>query len=292
MARRLASFIIAGFLSASSPSQAQQLPGPYGPEEGPLRHQLWLVPSAVPNVEMQTSIVRPAGKGPFPLVVINHGTTSNEEERLSLPPVEFDLLSAWFVRHGYVVAMPQRPGHGATGGPYLETIESCDRAEYERAGLGAAASIETALHYLTSQPFVRKTGVVLVGQSAGGWGSLATASRNPPGLAAVINFAGGLGGHAYGKPNRNCAPDRLVNAAAAYGQTSRVPTLWIYAANDTYFNAGLSARMADAFRAAGGLADYHLLPALGEEGHYLVFYPEAVRNWVPLVAKFLHIPVR
>jgi pimeloyl-ACP methyl ester carboxylesterase len=46
-----------------------------------------------------------------------------------------------------------------------------------------------------------------------------------------------------------------------------VPTLWIYAENDTYFPPALSRRLADAFAAAGGKADYVLLPPVGGEGH-------------------------
>src|SRR5262249_41674378 len=144
-----------------------------------------------------------------------------------------------------------------------------------------------AVQYLTGQPFIRKTGVVLIGHSAGAWGAIAAASQMPHGLHAVINFSGGLGGHSYGESNRNCAPSRLVQASAVFGQSTRVPTLWLYAANDTYFDAALSEQMADAFRGAGGKAEYHLLPPLGNDGHFLMFLPEATPVWAPIVARFL-----
>ena len=105
-------------------------------------------------------------------------------------------------------------------------------------------------------------------------------------MGAVINFAGGLGGHSFGVPNRNCdtaASSRLPKAS------TRVPTLWIYAANDSFFSGELSRRMADAFRAAGGIAEYHLLPPIGEDGHFLIFSPDAVPIWGPPVARFLRI---
>jgi dienelactone hydrolase len=290
MDRRFASLALILLILASVPSRAQQLPGPQGQEEGPLRRQLWLVPSAVPNVMMQTTIFRPQGRGPFSLAIINHGSTANADDRADFPRLEFESVATWFVRHGYLVALPQRPGHGQTGGPYLEEIGSCDNADYLGAGLGAAASMETAINYFIGQPFVRKSGVVLVGQSAGAWGALAAASRNPSGVAAVINFAGGLGGRSYGKPNRNCAPGRLIESAHEFGRTARVPTLWIYAENDTFFGAALSRRMADGFREAGGLAEYHLLPPFGEDGHFLIFSPAAIRIWAPIVVRFLRLP--
>ncbi len=287
---RFASFAFILLVAACAGST--QLPGPQGPQQGPFRQQLWLVPSTVPGLAMHTTILQPQGQGPFPLVVINHGSVANADDRASLPMPEFEPVATWFVQHGYVVALPQRPGHGETGGPYLEDIGSCDNADYERASLGAAASIESAVDYLTGQPFVRKTGVVLVGHSAGAWGALAAASQSPRALRAVVNFAGGLGGHSYGEPYRNCAPEHLVEAAGTFGRTTRVPTLWLYAANDTYFDAALSSRMADAFRRAGGIAEYHLLPSFGEDGHFLIFSPNAVPLWAPIVARFLRIPVQ
>lgn len=284
---RIASVAFVVLLWATAPSAGQQSAGPQGPEEGPFRRQLWRVPSTIPNLAMLTTMLRPRGRGPFPLVVINHGSMANADDRAKLPREEFEPVATWFVQHGFAVALPQRPGHGETGGPYLEELGSCDNADYRRAGLGAAASILATMDYLTGQPFVLKSGVVLAGHSAGGWGALAAASQNPRALRAVINFAGGLGGHSYNKPNLNCAPDRLIEAAKAFGSTTRVPTLWLYAANDTYFNAALSAHMADAFRRGGGIAEYDLLPAFDDEGHVLMSAPAAVPVWAPIVARFL-----
>jgi pimeloyl-ACP methyl ester carboxylesterase len=87
--------------------------------------------------------------------------------------------------------------------------------------------------------------------------------------------------------NRNCAPDDLVAVAGELGRAVSIPTLWIYAQNDSYFGPELSRRMADTFRAAGGRADFHLLPAVGEDGHFIIHYPEAVRFWAPILDKFL-----
>jgi pimeloyl-ACP methyl ester carboxylesterase len=62
----------------------------------------------------------------------------------------------------------------------------------------------------------------VVGQSAGGWASIALSSVNPPRVRAIITFAVG---RVDGKPNNNCAPDRLVEATADFGRNSRVPML-------------------------------------------------------------------
>jgi pimeloyl-ACP methyl ester carboxylesterase len=83
-----------------------------------------------------------------------------------------------------------------------------------------------------------------------------------------------------------------VQAAAEFGGMTRVPTLWLYAANDTFFDAALSERMAAAFRGAGGLVEYHLLPSFDDDGHFLMFSPNAVRLWAPLLERFLRLPPR
>jgi dienelactone hydrolase len=237
---------------------------------------------------MHTEIMPPHTTAPFPLAVINHGSISEAEQRKGVPLTKYEYIASWFVDHGYLVALPQRLGHGETGGPYLEDIGSCDEPDYVKAGLGAAASITATVQYLASQPFVRKTGVVLSGHSAGAWGALAAASQIGA-VRAVINFAGGLGGRSYGQANLNCAPDRLVQAAAEFGRMTHIPTLWLYAANDTFFDAKLSERMATAYRSAGGMAEYHLLPSFDDDGHFLMFSPNAVALWAPLVEKFLHL---
>ena len=275
------------FASVIFVPRAEPLIGPQTAEQGALRRQSWLVPSAQPGVAMRTTLFRPAGPGPFPLVVVNHGTTQNAERRRLLAAPDFDAMAQWFVRRGFAVAVPQRPGHGATGGEYREDQGGCDDADFARAGRGAAESIAAAVAYLRTQSFVRRTGVIVVGQSAGGWAALALASRAPAGVRAVIDFAGGLGGRSWDRPDNNCAPDRLIAAAAEFGRTSRLPTLWIYTENDSYFAPHLSGAMAAAFRAAGGTAGYELLPAFGDDGHFMAERPGAETAWGPAVERFL-----
>ena len=127
----------------------------------------------------------------------------------------------------------------------------------------------------------------MVGQSAGGWAAIALSSRNVRGVRAIITFAAGRGGRVDGKPNNNCAPEKLVAATRDFGQTARVPMLWIYIENDTFFGPALSKRMHQAYTEAGGMAEYHLLPPFGNDGHFLIDSPDAIPLWAPLVSQFL-----
>jgi dienelactone hydrolase len=246
--------------------------------------ELWLIPSPVPGLLMRATLYRPSGGGPFPLAIINHGSEQSANARALAPLPSFPTATAWFLAHGYAVLIPERPGHGKTGGRYLEDQGSCNAADYVAAGNGAADSIAAAIAYMHVSPAILPTGVVLIGNSAGAWGALALAARQPPNIRAVIDFAGGRGGHNGGRPLSNCSPDRLVAAAATFGKTSKIPTLWLYAANDTYFPPDLSGRMAEAYRNAGGNVDYRLLPAISGEGHALIANQAA---WAPSVEAFL-----
>jgi len=263
------------------------MPGPVDVEGTQSRRQLWLIPSTDPSVLMRTTVFRPPGDGPFPLVVMNHGTTQNPVQRQYFPILEFEAAALWFAKQGFVVAAPQRPGHGETGGVFLEDQANCVAADFLNAGQAGAANIQSAIDYMTTQPFVLRDGVVVVGQSAGGWDTLALASQNPPMVRAAIEFEGGRGGHFGGKPNNNCKPDNLVEAARELGSTARIPVLMIYTQNDTFFGPALSKRLYEAWTAAGGIAEYHLLPPFKEDGHFLVDYPDAVPVWSPIVKKFL-----
>jgi dienelactone hydrolase len=187
--------------------------------------------------------------------------------RAQMPQPEYRALAAWLVARGIAVLVPERPGHGATGGKYLEDQGGCDEADYSRSGHATATEISAALNYLRGQSFIRPDGAVIVGHSAGGWGALAGADT--PGVAAIIAFAPGRGGHANDFPNLVCAPHTLLSAAAEFGKAAHVPVTWLVAANDSYFSPDLSRKLADAFRAGGGKVDFRVVAAAGGEGHWL-----------------------
>lgn len=229
----------------------------------------WLLPSPEKGYLMRARVFRPPGEGPFPLAVINHGSEQDPARRKRAQQAEFARLTDWFVRRGYLVVLPERPGHGG-GGRYLEDQGGCESADYVGSANGAADSIAAAVDFMKKQDFVQPSGTVVAGHSAGAFASLAYAARAPAGLRAVVNFSGGRGGRHLNRPLNNCAPDRLIAAAAQFGRTARVPTLWIYAENDSYFPPQLSAALAEAFRNAGGRADYVLLPPVGPEGHFVI----------------------
>jgi dienelactone hydrolase len=248
---------------------AQTRFGAQGPEIEPDRMQQWLVPSPDPETAAHAILFRPPGDGPFRLALIAHASTQNPLRRAQTPQSEYRALAAWLVTRGFAVLVPERPGHGPTGGRYLEDQGDCDKADYSRSGRATAAAIAAALNYLRGQSFVRPDGAVILGHSAGGWGALALAGEKVKGVSAIIAFAAGRGGHANDLPDQVCAPHTLVATAREFGKGARVPVTWLVAANDSYFSPELSRQLADAFRSGGGSVDFHVLAASGSEGHWL-----------------------
>jgi dienelactone hydrolase len=258
-----------------------------------IQEEVWAIPVTLPTIAY---VVRPVGDGPFPLVVMNHGVSLNQRERSFFPLVEFRDAAMWFARRGYMVVVPSGSGYGAAAldeperglySLFYSKIGGCDNPNFRDAGLAVAGIDKWIIDYMADQKLIMRDDVIVVGQSAGGWAAIALSSQNVPGVRAIITFAAGRGGRVGGKPNNNCAPDKLVAATGEFGASARVPMLWIYTENDTFFGPALSKRMHQAYTEAGGSAEYHLLPPFGSDGHFLVGSPEAIPLWAPLVGAFL-----
>jgi len=284
---------ILAVLGARAAGAAEPDFGAQGAEGEPNRRQQWLVPS--PDLTTAHAVLfRPPGDGPFPLAVIAHASTQNALRRAQMPQPEYRALAAWLVARGFAVLVPERPGHGATGGKYLEDQGGCDEADYAKSGRTTADVIAAATGLVRKQPFIRPDGMVVIGHSAGAWGALALASEDPRDVAAIVAFAPGRGGHANDLPSRVCAPQTLVAAANEFGKAARVKVTWLVAANDSYFSPTFSTQLADAFRAGGGRADFHVLAASGSEGHWLPETETGVKLAAPELErafKLVRVPV-
>lgn len=233
-----------------------------------------------PAWRLRAVLYAPEGRGPFPLVVISHGASS-ADRRQTNPFVE---QSHWFVKRGFVVVVPSRRGYGGSDGPYAESFGRCEDADYRIAGLQTARDIWLVIDFMSKQPFVDGRRVVLVGHSAGGFGSLALASLDPPGLVGVINFAGGRGSI---RPDIVCSPSHLRGAFSELGRSSTIPSLWLYSRNDRFFSPGLARAWYDEYVRAGGRAQFIELAEGGVDGHQVFAEPTSMPLWTDAVAQFL-----
>ncbi|MFJ1267638.1 serine aminopeptidase domain-containing protein [Legionella lytica] len=235
-------------------------------------------------VKLETLLVYPNDGAKHPIALISHGSPRSASDRPRMSALYYLPIAYEFARRGYAVAVVLRRGYGTSGGGWAERFGTCSHPNYIQAAQAASDDLHGAVNYLgTIKQFDTKK-IIAVGFSAGGFATLAFTAFNPPaGLKAAINFAGGRGSLS----NDNvCSTDALISAFATLGKTSRVPTLWVYAQNDHFFNPELAEKLLTAFTKSGGNATLIHANAFGKEGHFL-FSQAGVPHWTPLVDNFL-----
>lgn len=298
-ATALGAAVLAAALLASGATQAQAQAQPAPDAERlhlDVREQIVRVPVEVKDAfgnvakgELLVTTFRPSGPGPFPLVVISHGRST--DKRAEYKRQRYETASRFFVRKGFAVAVPLRLGYGelaAAGDP--EDSISCRAPRFAPALAAAAQQILAVATFMQQQPDIDPRRVVLVGQSVGGISTVAATAAGLPGQVASINFAGGHGGDPDKHPGEPCGEGQLRQLFKAYGelvarQSPAMKSLWVYTENDHYFAARHSQVWARTFAEAGADLDFRLLPAFGDEGHHL--FSGGNDQWQPLVDAFL-----
>lgn len=228
------------------------------------------------QIELETTIFKPDGEGPFPIVVINHG-----KDGTTLPQLQprYRPLHAvrYFLHRGYAVFVPMRQGFAHSGGSYVSG--GCN---LESNGRSQADDVETTLQYATVQPWTDKHQIVIVGQSHGGWTTLAFGTRNDPNVKGLINFAGGL-------KVEKCAgwQGALVRAASDYGAETKIPSLWLYGDNDRYWPTEIWRDMYQRYTAGGAPAQLAAYGVFQNDSHRMFYSANGKPIWQPLVTKFL-----
>lgn len=267
-------------------------PGPEGSPSGVWREQIHWVPmrdALGMSHLLYTRVCRPRQDTPARVVLINHGTPPDANARPGMQPSKCDSEAIrWFLTRGYLVVIGMRRGYGETGGAWAEGAGSACSAEgYAQGGRESARDVDALLAYATTLPYARPDGVVVVGQSAGGWATDAYNSMPHPKALAMVSMAGGRGSHQYNIPNRICRPDELIRAAGIFGATATTPMLWVYAANDSFFAPDVALAMYTAFARAGGKADLIQPGPFDGDGHRLFFGNGGSAIWGPMMERYL-----
>jgi dienelactone hydrolase len=233
---------------------------------------------------LEALVVRPAEPGPHPLALVNHGAPRRGSDRDRMSPREMLPQAREFARRGWTTVIVMRRGYGDSGGSFSEDARACDRnPNFYESGIESANDLRAAIAYLAKLPEVDPTRIISVGRSAGGFATVALTANPPPGLVAAISFAGGRGSPA---PDTVCHPADLMAAFAAFGKTSRVPMLWVYAQNDHFFSPQIAEGLYRAFTGAGGKAQLVKAGPFGDDGHHL-FSQAGIPIWAPIVDAFL-----
>ncbi|MGY8526309.1 dienelactone hydrolase family protein [Paracidovorax citrulli] len=252
-----------------------------------LIEETWSVPVEVTDSQgapviqrIVATALREAGRERYPLLLLNHGRAPDPDARRRLGRVRMTPQARYFASLGFLVVVPTRIGYGISGGPDIENTGPCHRKRYRPGFEAGAEQVHQVIEAARARPEVDGERIAVIGQSFGGAVSIALAARNPQGVRLVINFAGGGGGDPELHPGEPCDPDQQSRLFADYGRTARVPTHWIYTTNDRFMGP-YPAEWFDAYRSAGGVGHYHLMPAFGADGHQ--YYARGLASWAPLV---------
>lgn len=222
------------------------------------------------GVQLETTIFKPDGPGPFPIVMMNHGKSLGPP---SQQPRSRDIVIAReFLHRGYAVVLPMRRGFSKSTGQFIGG--TCNTTEN---GIAQANDLQSALNYVLAQPWADKDKVVVMGQSHGGLSTMAFGARNPAHVKALVNFAGGL---RYNLPSCDWKP-ALVEAFTVYGKTARLPSVWFYGANDSYFAPELVRQMYAAYTKSGADAKLIAFGPFKNDAHGMSGSREGVPIWWP-----------
>lgn len=233
-----------------------------------------MVPLAIDGeqVRLATITYKPAGIGPFPVLIFHHGSTGGGRDpstfRLSYDPVS---LARWFTARGYAVVLPQRRGRGGSEGLYDEGF-AADRSkgytcEEERSLAGAEHAlrdIDAVTTAILAQPFVDRSRVLVGGNSRGGILAVAWAGRHPDLPLGVVNFVGGWLGTFCS--TASAVNQRLFTMGGAFHR----PTLWLYGDHDPLYSIAHSQQNFERFKDAGGIGTFHVIEEPAAENGHLI----------------------
>jgi len=230
-------------------------------------------------VALQVTLFTPAGPGPFPLAVMNHGATSisaaNRGKRY-----RFTISAYYFLSRGYAVALPMMRGFAGLGGALVRA--GCDLAAVAQSN---ARDMRAVIEALALRPEVDRTRIVAAGQSFGAWNTLGLGASPPAGVRGLVSFNAAI-------RVSNCpAQDSSMAAAAGQlGARASLPSLWFYGDNDSVMPvATWRAVFGQYSRAngwAGGQAELVAFGAFGSDSHDVLSSPDSLPLWAPRVDAF------
>ena len=228
-------------------------------------------------------VYKPAGTGPFPTVLYNHGSSPGMVNNQA-----FDLIGPLFNARGWAFFAPYRRGQGTSSdaGPYImDEVEAARaRGGQELGGRTMARLLSTeqlqdqlaALAWLKKQPFARSTQIAVMGNSFGGVEAVLGAEQ--VGYCAAVDASGGA-------ESWDSSPD-LRNVMLHAVQHSTVAIFFFQAEND--YNLAASRTLYAAMRRVKRPAEIRIYPPYGNGpagGHSFTYRGASI--WIDDVVRFL-----
>jgi carboxymethylenebutenolidase len=243
------------------------------------------------SATLHAMLWRPQGRGPFPSILLNHGSGRTREDLERLGPYEqnAERLGAVFARHGYVFLYLFRRGVGLSTDQGANAVDLMN-SESATHGQEARNTLQmqllenremddalSGLKFLRALPFVDPKDVAVVGHSFGGSLTVLLAEREPN-LRAVVVFSGS--GYSFDR-----SPELRTRLLTAIDHIA-APVFFIHAENDYSLSSG---KVLDARREQIGKPHrLKIYPPIGhtvDDGHD--FLHLGVNIWEPDVFAFL-----
>lgn len=243
------------------------------------------------NLRLKAFLWMPAGAGPFPAVLFNHG--SGEVDAAHTAGMQIteaaERLAPIFLKHGYAFLYLFRRGQGpsADQAPFMQEVlqhEEKTKGKSARQHLQfvllTTVQIEdviAALHFLETAPRVDSKRIAVAGHSFGGQLTLLLAEQDET-IRAAVTFAAAAGSWQQSPELR----ERLLTVV----DSTSVPIMLIHAANDydTTPGTALAAEL-DRLHKPHVLKIYPRVGQTTDDGHNLLYL--AVPQWEADVFTFL-----
>ena len=248
------------------------------------------------SATLHAMLWRPQGRGPFPGILLNHGSGRSRKDLERLGPYEQNAgkLGPVFARHGYVFLYVFRHGVGPSTDQGTNAVDLMN-SEFAAHGQEARNALQlqllenremddalSGLRFLRALPYVDARNVAATGHSFGGSLTVLLAEREPN-LRAVVVFSGA--GYSFDR-----SPELRARLLAAIGHVA-APVFFIHAENDYSLSSG---KVLDARREQIGKPHrLKIYPPIGhtvDDGHD--FLHLGVNIWEPDVFAFLNENMR
>jgi dienelactone hydrolase len=232
------------------------------------------------KLRLEAYLYKPAGNGPFPVVIYNHGSRPGRE-KTSAPLV---YIGKMLMDARYVVLVPERRGYGRSdGATFSEEIGSDHGAKFVARMEEETADVLAGVEYLKTLPYADRSRVAVMGWSLGGIVTVFAAARSSA-FRAAINQAGA-------SLTWDTSP-AMQNAMTDAAGRIRIPMLAMVAKNDRTTHAVEAvAQEMKSHHAPVKLIVYPAYTPLnalpGTPGGHLIFAGPGMKLWRGDVLAFL-----
>jgi len=257
----------------------------------PYTTEIVSIPSG--SLKLRGVLGRPAGPGPFPAYISNHGSmTIQEAGRSPWTIITKGSLADTLAQQGFVALVLARRGYKGSAGAASTYSQNQTSGGYSgrraadvmRGAEEEAGDVVAALEYLLTLPFVDPERVAVGGVSLGGLVSIMAAARDTR-FQAVISMAGGYRQGGQGGVDEAWS---LVQGVWKNGaQKIRAPVLILWSKNDMIIDEDEGRQLEKELRRRGKSVEMKVYPAFRDNGHFLFTRAEGYPVYVPDAVSFL-----